>query len=100
MPLASPWNHIEDSLEGLQDFDLGADRKSTRLNSSHHRISYAAFCLKRHVADRLCRDPGAVQGAPAERLRDVLARGRDCFFLTEAPPPYYASFPQQPPLRD
>src|SRR5574342_95858 len=23
-----------------------ADRKSTRLNSSHHRISYAVFCLK------------------------------------------------------
>src|SRR5574342_174813 len=25
----------------------GADRKSTRLNSSHHRISYAVFCLKK-----------------------------------------------------
>src|SRR3989442_2932148 len=24
----------------------GADRKSTRLNSSHVRISYAVFCLK------------------------------------------------------
>src|SRR5574342_850522 len=24
-----------------------ADRKSTRLNSSHHRISYAVFCLKK-----------------------------------------------------
>src|SRR6202158_6430904 len=23
------------------------DRKSTRLNSSHHRISYAVFCLKK-----------------------------------------------------
>ena len=26
---------------------LGIDRKSTRLNSSHHRISYAVFCLKK-----------------------------------------------------
>src|SRR3712207_8009081 len=26
---------------------LGADRKSTRLNSSHANISYAAFCLKK-----------------------------------------------------
>src|SRR5690554_7174625 len=26
---------------------LGADRKSTRLNSSHVRISYAVFCLKK-----------------------------------------------------
>src|SRR5699024_11718115 len=25
---------------------LGADRKSTRLNSSHDSISYAVFCLK------------------------------------------------------
>src|SRR5574337_1703199 len=25
--------------------DLRADRKSTRLNSSHHSISYAVFCL-------------------------------------------------------
>src|SRR5436305_11368511 len=26
---------------------LGTDRKSTRLNSSHVRISYAVFCLKK-----------------------------------------------------
>src|SRR5574342_786378 len=26
---------------------LVGDRKSTRLNSSHHRISYAVFCLKK-----------------------------------------------------
>src|SRR5436189_2992366 len=27
--------------------DLGGDRKSTRLNSSHRCISYAVFCLKK-----------------------------------------------------
>src|SRR5207245_10373408 len=27
--------------------DLGQDRKSTRLNSSHGSISYAVFCLKK-----------------------------------------------------
>src|SRR5690606_39392343 len=27
--------------------DLGRDRKSTRLNSSHVKISYAVFCLKK-----------------------------------------------------
>src|SRR2546430_5556635 len=27
--------------------DLAADRKSTRLNSSHSQISYAVFCLKK-----------------------------------------------------
>src|SRR5574337_281665 len=26
---------------------IGVDRKSTRLNSSHHSISYAVFCLKK-----------------------------------------------------
>src|SRR5436305_10130157 len=31
----------------LQQADDGADRKSTRLNSSHVRISYAVFCLKK-----------------------------------------------------
>src|SRR3989442_3615230 len=28
-------------------FSLSGDRKSTRLNSSHVRISYAVFCLKK-----------------------------------------------------
>src|SRR2546428_3621937 len=27
--------------------NAGADRKSTRLNSSHDQISYAVFCLKK-----------------------------------------------------
>src|SRR3712207_8847350 len=28
-------------------YDVGQDRKSTRLNSSHANISYAVFCLKK-----------------------------------------------------
>src|SRR5690606_40543669 len=32
---------------GLQSSPRGADRKSTRLNSSHVKISYAVFCLKK-----------------------------------------------------
>src|SRR5690554_7549685 len=32
---------------GLIAIVLGLDRKSTRLNSSHVRISYAVFCLKK-----------------------------------------------------
>src|SRR5690554_7444021 len=45
--------HVEDLLDGLADLGLGRvgrdleDRKSTRLNSSHVRISYAVFCLKK-----------------------------------------------------
>src|SRR5687768_18069791 len=43
---------VEDELEGLADKVNSArvaleDRKSTRLNSSHGYISYAAFCLKK-----------------------------------------------------
>src|SRR2546430_3402763 len=41
-----------DFIELALDFALahaedGADRKSTRLNSSHSQISYAVFCLKK-----------------------------------------------------
>src|SRR3712207_3762582 len=37
-------------MEAIESFDLNcelADRKSTRLNSSHANISYAVFCLKK-----------------------------------------------------
>src|SRR5690554_7098543 len=33
----------------LQGFPNQPDRKSTRLNSSHVRISYAVFCLKKKI---------------------------------------------------
>src|SRR5436305_4494471 len=33
-----------------------SDRKSTRLNSSHVRISYAVFCLKKKKSHRKTRD--------------------------------------------
>src|SRR3989442_12054569 len=32
---------------------VGIDRKSTRLNSSHVRISYAVFCLKKKKLTRV-----------------------------------------------
>src|SRR5574344_2537143 len=35
-----------------QDFTKKADRKSTRLNSSHQIISYAVFCLKKKKRER------------------------------------------------
>src|SRR3712207_7351170 len=34
---------------GLLAEELGEDRKSTRLNSSHANISYAVFCLKKNI---------------------------------------------------
>src|SRR5690348_17512452 len=36
-----------DGVAGDKDLELLADRKSTRLNSSHPSISYAVFCLKK-----------------------------------------------------
>src|SRR3712207_6876804 len=35
------------ALPGGDEGPAGADRKSTRLNSSHANISYAVFCLKK-----------------------------------------------------
>src|SRR5690606_41935350 len=46
---------IGDGLEGFADAGRGEredplpDRKSTRLNSSHVKISYAVFCLKKKI---------------------------------------------------
>src|SRR2546430_12481332 len=33
-------------------FQVGRDRKSTRLNSSHSQISYAVFCLKKKNSNK------------------------------------------------
>src|SRR5256884_4098363 len=40
--------HIDDFASRLSFF-FDADRKSTRLNSSHGYISYAVFCLKKKM---------------------------------------------------
>src|SRR5690606_39917415 len=39
--------NTEDGVEGSALFFNEEDRKSTRLNSSHVKISYAVFCLKK-----------------------------------------------------
>src|SRR2546428_5250257 len=36
-----------------QDVKSSRDRKSTRLNSSHDQISYAVFCLKKNINEKL-----------------------------------------------
>src|SRR5690606_40459001 len=40
--------------DSLQDA-LQRDRKSTRLNSSHVKISYAVFCLKKKTNEQSCK---------------------------------------------
>src|SRR5436309_6911578 len=51
--------------------DLAADRKSTRLNSSHVKISYAVFCLKKKTGRKLPRSGhrAGARGSPAEDRR-------------------------------
>src|SRR2546430_4050802 len=41
----------------------GADRKSTRLNSSHSQISYAVFCLKKKKQQQMTRSPPTRTGS-------------------------------------
>src|SRR5690606_41687637 len=57
-------------LQGLVPLAIaGVDRKSTRLNSSHVKISYAVFCLKKKTAS--FEDPQGFRErqAPFEEMR-------------------------------
>src|SRR5690606_41620407 len=38
---------VKQAFSGQADIEFVLDRKSTRLNSSHVKISYAVFCLKK-----------------------------------------------------
>src|SRR2546430_10321964 len=56
----------EDPHEGafaLEAMRHGADRKSTRLNSSHSQISYAVFCLKKKKKSKRSALGASTQGA-------------------------------------
>src|SRR3712207_8917346 len=56
--LTARWQREKEAIAGVRDLmasleavrgeaERAEDRKSTRLNSSHANISYAAFCLKK-----------------------------------------------------
>src|SRR2546430_8109653 len=54
LPAASSWvstgsvsSFFLSQLRAVTQVPVNADRKSTRLNSSHSQISYAVFCLKK-----------------------------------------------------
>src|SRR5690606_18246692 len=49
--LAIPAQHAQGAYGHIPQEEEG-DRKSTRLNSSHVKISYAVFCLKKKKEDR------------------------------------------------
>src|SRR5436309_9111440 len=47
------------------------DRKSTRLNSSHVKISYAVFCLKKKKRDCVYPDADFVESHGSQTMRDA-----------------------------
>src|SRR5437667_8505011 len=42
-------SHVQNGIRNVGYVRISADRKSTRLNSSHITISYAVFCLKKKI---------------------------------------------------
>src|SRR5579862_372280 len=84
-----------------------ADRKSTRLNSSHSSISYAVFCLKKkndelvrlvvvdeHALEVACEEIARHTQRQLVLLIDVLRRACGLlFFLMIRPPPRSTLFP-------
>src|SRR5579871_3002728 len=85
-----------------------ADRKSTRLNSSHVEISYAVFCLKKKKNDdgclgakakhqmlqATCLDEREHPGEPlGDRTADVICIVFRLFFLMIRRPPRSTLFP-------
>src|SRR5574337_1439191 len=52
-----PRSALESRRVSLGAHWVDSDRKSTRLNSSHHSISYAVFCLKKKKTDKRSLNP-------------------------------------------
>src|SRR6202043_3710963 len=114
--------HGSNTLNGFGEWvsrcGLESDRKSTRLNSSHVKISYAVFCLKKKKktedethgevvhddsAPRHDTDSGVSAGCHNSW---AAARGPTCvsrclvffFFLNKRAPPEFSPFPLPAPF--
>src|SRR5690554_7760144 len=90
-----------DMLKWFELFMMIRDRKSTRLNSSHVRISYAVFCLKKKKTARVGAPPPALVDQPsradAHASRPCLPRLRLPRRSAAHPMPYHtASSAAQP----
>src|SRR3954462_1341510 len=66
-------------MTGVQTYQIGRDRKSTRLNSSHTIISYAVFCLKKSSTRRAARSRLSPQVPPSSNA--------GCLPPVSVPPP-------------
>src|SRR6202045_4699197 len=81
---------------------VSLDRKSTRLNSSHVRISYAVFCLKKKARNLQCNDivvpadrPQHVRAFARHGAWRLLARAAGFFFFKVQGP--HQILPPSPP---
>src|SRR5208337_1819620 len=76
---------------GLPYVIVEADRKSTRLNSSHRCISYAVFCLKKKKPPEILEGdaPSGAFGGLDDRLADaVVFMSAESGFLSGQPPEF------------
>src|SRR5690606_41455048 len=49
VPITVEEKFLKDGKLATRSYVVDTDRKSTRLNSSHVKISYAVFCLKKKI---------------------------------------------------
>src|SRR6204780_2202829 len=85
------------------------DRKSTRLNSSHQKISYAVFCLKKEVQPRNIRETFEYMSKGHAYQSHIIIVGKDAddideedfqvffFFIKNGDPRDSPLFPSPPP---
>src|SRR5690554_7342195 len=65
----------------FEDQRLASDRKSTRLNSSHVRISYAVFCLKKkkkNISNPLSENPQPLPRLPSSTPSSIFSVPTNC----------------------
>src|SRR2546427_4714110 len=90
---------MEISLDARRRCPGGADRKSTRLNSSHSQISYAVFCLKKkkqysdHIGRPQVLTPVKIKTSktPCDSLQNVQFPAPCCASVI----PFYSIFERQ-----
>src|SRR3954449_11419077 len=91
-------SHLVCRLLGVQTC---ADRKSTRLNSSHTLISYAVFCLKKKLHDSPLVRNNMDLDKPGLNLKQqyLVMLCSMLFFLKIRRPPKSSLFPPTPPFQ-
>src|SRR5574340_1676921 len=69
LPICQEQAHLPGAAADLQHCRVRRDRKSTRLNSSHQKISYAAFCLKKKKKNKQYELAYIIARGPRQKIR-------------------------------